>query len=75
MTDLTGRLAAFIERQQPSVYCCACLARDLEADEARVRDTVQTLVIGPQRRFALARRPCVGCDDDTDPVVVFVGRE
>ena len=72
MTDLTGRLADFIESQQPSVYCCACLARRLEADEARVRDSVQMLVIGPRRRFVLAHRQCVGCDDDTDPVVVFV---
>jgi hypothetical protein len=72
--DLARQLAAFIESQQPSVYCCGCLAKHLEADEGRVRDTVQTLVIGPRRRFVLSSRQCVSCQEP-DPVIVFLRGE
>ena len=72
MIDLGAQLAAFIESHQPAVYCCACLAKHLDADEGKVRDVVQTLVIGQRRRLVLARRQCVTCED-TDPVVVVRG--
>ena len=63
MIDLVRQLAVVIETQHPVVHCWACLARRLGAEEGKVRDGAQQLVITERRRFVLARRSCAGCEE------------
>ena len=62
MFDLVRQLAATIESQHPVVYCWACLARRLGAEQGTVRNGAQQLVITERRRFILAYRSCANCE-------------
>ena len=52
-------LVAFLQANQPLVYCLACLALKLRTSEGAIREAAQVLVLGP--RWALIPRHCHGC--------------
>ena len=69
MATHVERIAALLQEHAPFVYCCACLARELNLEDKDVRNSVQRLLIEPE--YIVRRLACSQCQGD-ETVVRFV---